>query len=104
MCGAVRFKAYEVETDFGACHCVMCQRWAGGPFFGTDKLTNSPTGSWDFRAPFDLKTRSGRTLASTYRALQPPSSSAIPRLRVNLSGPCKALPGIGSHPYMASMV
>lgn len=29
MCGAVRFKAEEVETEFAACHCVMCQRWAG---------------------------------------------------------------------------
>lgn len=32
LCGAVRFTAHEVDTDIGACHCRMCQRWAGGPF------------------------------------------------------------------------
>jgi len=35
MCGAVRFSAEEVEMEFGVCHCVMCQRWSGGPFFST---------------------------------------------------------------------
>lgn len=35
LCGAVRFEAEEVEEEFGACHCVMCQRWSGGPFFAT---------------------------------------------------------------------
>ena len=35
LCGAVNFTAEEVATDFGVCHCVMCQRWAGGPFFST---------------------------------------------------------------------
>lgn len=35
MCGAVRFEAEEVESDFAVCHCVMCQRWASGPFFST---------------------------------------------------------------------
>jgi hypothetical protein len=32
LCGAVRFSAAEVEQHFGACHCRMCQHWAGGPF------------------------------------------------------------------------
>ncbi len=31
MCGAVRFRAAQVQRDFGACHCKMCQRWSGGP-------------------------------------------------------------------------
>jgi len=41
MCGAVRYEAEDVETEVGACHCVMCQRWAGGPFVTTtaDKVT-----------------------------------------------------------------
>lgn len=34
LCGAVRFTAAEVETDYHACHCSMCRRWSGGsPFF-----------------------------------------------------------------------
>ena len=35
LCGAVRFSANEVSTEFGACHCEMCQRWSGGPFMAT---------------------------------------------------------------------
>jgi hypothetical protein len=34
LCGAVRFTAEHVETDFHACHCGMCLRWSGSPFFG----------------------------------------------------------------------
>jgi hypothetical protein len=29
MCGAVKFTLRDVKTEFGACHCEMCQRWAG---------------------------------------------------------------------------
>jgi len=29
MCGAVRFEITDLREDFGACHCKMCQRWAG---------------------------------------------------------------------------
>lgn len=29
MCGAVSFSARRIDPDFGACHCGMCQRWAG---------------------------------------------------------------------------
>jgi hypothetical protein len=36
LCGAVRFTADDVETDYHACHCGMCRRWSGGaPFFAT---------------------------------------------------------------------
>ncbi|MBM9593792.1 GFA family protein [Rhodobacteraceae bacterium MCCB 386] len=31
LCGAVRFRAAQVKTEFGGCHCKMCQRWTGGP-------------------------------------------------------------------------
>ena len=34
-CGAVRFDADDVELEFGACHCRMCQRWSGGIFLAT---------------------------------------------------------------------
>lgn len=30
LCGAVRFEASEFG-EVGACHCVQCQRWTGGP-------------------------------------------------------------------------
>lgn len=33
LCGAVSFQAHDVETHHHACHCRMCQRWAGGPLF-----------------------------------------------------------------------
>lgn len=32
LCAAVRFTADEVESDAGACHCRMCQRWSGAIF------------------------------------------------------------------------
>lgn len=35
QCGAVTFTAEEVNTEFGACHCRMCQRWSGGIFLAT---------------------------------------------------------------------
>jgi len=60
---------------------------SGIPFDGTDKLTNSATGTWECHASFGLNTRSEWALVSTFRALQSPSSSASPRLRVNLSVP-----------------
>jgi len=34
LCGAITFKAENVEPHFHACHCTMCRRWAGGPGFG----------------------------------------------------------------------
>ncbi len=29
LCGSISFTANEVEPEIGACHCRMCQRWAG---------------------------------------------------------------------------
>jgi hypothetical protein len=34
LCGAVRFTAESVETDYHACHCEMCRHWNGGPALG----------------------------------------------------------------------
>ncbi len=31
LCGAVQFKAENVEPHVHACHCSMCRRWNGGP-------------------------------------------------------------------------
>jgi len=47
---------------------------------GIDKLTNTVTGMWDFRACFDLKMTSQWALASIYWALRPLSCSASPCL------------------------
>lgn len=34
LCGAVSFTIRDLKSDFGACHCKMCQRWAGSAFMG----------------------------------------------------------------------
>jgi len=41
LCGAVTFTAKNVELDHHACHCDMCRRWSGSPFFGihAEKVT-----------------------------------------------------------------
>jgi len=36
LCGAVKFTAEGVPHDVAACHCNMCRRWAGGPFFAVE--------------------------------------------------------------------
>ena len=56
MCGAVRFVAEGVKSEFDACHCGMCRRWTGGPLFttetqsvvfeGTASLGRYPSSDW----------------------------------------------------------
>jgi hypothetical protein len=36
LCGAVRFRATPKNTEFGACHCSMCRKWAAGPFLAVE--------------------------------------------------------------------
>lgn len=40
LCGAVEVKVKSMKNEFGACHCNMCRKWAGGPYLavncGTD--------------------------------------------------------------------
>ena len=31
LCGKVRFTVRQDVSEVGACHCIMCRRWAGGP-------------------------------------------------------------------------
>lgn len=31
LCGTIRFAAEVEREDYGACHCSICRRWAGGP-------------------------------------------------------------------------
>jgi hypothetical protein len=33
LCGAVRFEVELDSLEYAACHCGMCRRWTGGPFF-----------------------------------------------------------------------
>lgn len=56
LCGAVKFKAAKVETDFETCHCGMCRRWSSGPMFaaaaegvvfeGEDNITAYESSDW----------------------------------------------------------
>lgn len=36
LCGAVKIIAKTMGHSIGACHCGMCQKWAGGPWLGVD--------------------------------------------------------------------
>ncbi len=36
LCGAVRITAKVKSHRIGACHCSMCRRWGGGPFFAVE--------------------------------------------------------------------
>lgn len=33
LCGSVRLIAKPKNGDIGVCHCDMCRKWGGGPFF-----------------------------------------------------------------------
>lgn len=62
MCGAVRFTIRDLTTDFGACHCKMCQRWAGSAYMsltvpadtvtfeGTENIGRYQSSEWAERA------------------------------------------------------
>ncbi len=60
LCGAITYTASDVKTKTSACHCGMCRRWAGGPFFGVmaksitwtgeDALASYPSSAWAERA------------------------------------------------------
>ncbi|HSF93837.1 MAG TPA: GFA family protein [Thermohalobaculum sp.] len=34
LCGAVTLRATGIVPEASACHCVMCRRWGGAPFWG----------------------------------------------------------------------
>lgn len=62
LCGAVGFAATQLRDDFGACHCKMCQRWAGAVFMavsvpvsaiewtGLEHMARLQTSDWAERA------------------------------------------------------
>jgi len=43
LCGAVRFEIDPFDTNFGACHCKMCQRWAGSALLALTVPANTLT-------------------------------------------------------------
>jgi len=36
LCNAIQISAKNASRHVGACHCVMCRRWGGGPFMTID--------------------------------------------------------------------
>lgn len=56
LCGGVSFVAKGLEPKVAACHCSMCRRWSGGPFFaitpseviwtGEGLITTYPSSEW----------------------------------------------------------
>lgn len=56
LCGAISFRAENVETHVHACHCSMCRAWAGSPvmaanvgsvtFEGEDNLARFASSEW----------------------------------------------------------
>lgn len=59
LCGAVSFGVGAVNTEYHACHCSMCRRWAGGPLFasavenvrfqGQENITEYSSSEWAAR-------------------------------------------------------
>jgi len=45
MCGAVRFTARDVPSEYGTCHCEMCRRWTGSALLGVSVPEGNVT--WD---------------------------------------------------------
>lgn len=57
LCGLVRVTARPKSNHVDACHCVMCRKWGGGPFFsagcgdavtfeGTENITTFDSSEW----------------------------------------------------------
>ncbi len=36
LCGAIRITAKSMSMSVGACHCDMCRKWGGGPYFAVE--------------------------------------------------------------------
>ena len=62
LCGAVTFEISDLNPEFGACHCKMCQRWAGSALLaltvpadtlkveGTERIGTYPSSEWAERS------------------------------------------------------
>ena len=59
LCGAVRFRAEDVQNEVHGCHCSKCLHWAGGPvlavnvgsiaFDGEDQVGRYESSDWGER-------------------------------------------------------
>ncbi len=47
LCGAIRYEAGAGAFHQSACHCSLCRRASGAPFYGLPRYA----GSRDFRQP-----------------------------------------------------
>lgn len=60
LCKSVTFTAEGVSPTFSACHCTMCRRWGGAPYFsvsvtsvtftGEEHITRYTSSDWAERA------------------------------------------------------
>jgi hypothetical protein len=57
LCGAVTIAAGGDEKSLGACHCIKCRKWSGGPFLelecgsqvvfeGAENITTFASSEW----------------------------------------------------------
>lgn len=53
LCGQTRLIATEPTNKVGACHCVMCRRWGGGPLLAIDCGTAVTLEGGDLVGVFD---------------------------------------------------
>ena len=53
LCGAVEVVAGDA-TQIGLCHCSMCRRWTGGPFFAVEPQANTLRLSYSLLGPDDI--------------------------------------------------
>lgn len=65
LCGAVTLTTDFVADEFSACHCGMCVRWAGGPFFGVDCGTGLRIDGADSIAVYDSSPWADRGFCKT---------------------------------------
>jgi len=44
LCGAVQITVRDMKPLIDVCHCAMCRKWGGGPFFGMQGVSHEITG------------------------------------------------------------
>lgn len=60
LCGAVKVTAKSVKENLGACHCSMCRKWNGGPFFAVDSGTEVVFEGKEFIQSYNSSARAER--------------------------------------------
>lgn len=57
QCGAVRYALYAIPTRAGICHCRMCQKAVGGPFFAWAEVAQADI-AWTRGSPAQFSSSS----------------------------------------------